>query len=431
MKQTIFLHVNSPSDSNLLLYGFQSTFLFSKLHIVLTNDLNNATLYFSSKHNIFEVYLNKPEILATDILNCLNKNNIELIPAIIAFLLSGASEKNVPYDAFDRQLYKNSILYKVIDCQIPYVDILREIYLKNITKSFANELISSPWKNNQFASFLCHDVDGFLKYRSLLKSLPKILLKPQKFKLRELLASKKDFTTDPYFKGIKYLCTKSKENNLKSNFYFITRNQHKLDNLYNLNSKEISFAKEIIKNFNFDTEMHGAYQSHKIFDFFQQDCATFEEFFLKKPLGVRQHYLSYHLDFTGDIHEKNNFLYDSSIAFPDMIGFRRATCLPYFPYNFLTNMTSSVLQIPLTIMDVTLKNYLKLSPQESINKCSELLNTVANCHGVFTFLWHPGNCSDEWNSWLEQVYEPMLKKIQFANSTTLGSQEIISLKSTL
>lgn len=61
-------------------------------------------------------------------------------------------------------------------------------------------------------------------------------------------------------------------------------------------------------------------------------------------------------------------------------------------------------------MDGTLKDYLKLSPEEGMDYISRLVREVKLVNGTFVSLWHNDAFSDKgaWAGWKE-VYEAMLQ----------------------
>jgi 2,4-dienoyl-CoA reductase-like NADH-dependent reductase (Old Yellow Enzyme family) len=107
-----------------------------------------------------------------------------------------------------------------------------------------------------------------------------------------------------------------------------------------------------------------------------------------------------------------------------MIGFRRGTSLPFYPYDFEEGVGYKVLQIPLLVMDVTLKNNMNLSAEDALKQVNKIIDEVIEYGGVFSLLWHPGNCSDEWKSWLDRVYFPVLNRLKHLRFHSLRGEEI-------
>ena len=63
------------------------------------------------------------------------------------------------------------------------------------------------------------------------------------------------------------------------------------------------------------------------------------------------------------------------------------------------------------VMDGTLHDYMKLSPQKAIPTIIELINEVKKVGGTFIPLWHNPSLNEEgdWKGWLE-VYEKMVEE---------------------
>ena len=61
-------------------------------------------------------------------------------------------------------------------------------------------------------------------------------------------------------------------------------------------------------------------------------------------------------------------------------------------------------------MDTTLKDYLQLTPKQSLGKIRDLKNEVKKVNGTFVTLFHNTSLSGylEWNGW-SNVYESMIK----------------------
>jgi len=61
-------------------------------------------------------------------------------------------------------------------------------------------------------------------------------------------------------------------------------------------------------------------------------------------------------------------------------------------------------------MDVTLKRYLKLNPEQSLVVIDKLKKTITNVNGTLEFIWHNSSFSAAhgWDGW-ENTFEYLLK----------------------
>ena len=83
---------------------------------------------------------------------------------------------------------------------------------------------------------------------------------------------------------------------------------------------------------------------------------------LARPLGSRQHFLSFDYDTLFAAQEEAGIRYDMSMGYPDRLGPRAGFSHPYFPYNLREDRPYRVLQFSLFLMDVTLRSYMGLRP---------------------------------------------------------------------
>lgn len=123
------------------------------------------------------------------------------------------------------------------------------------------------------------------------------------------------------------------------------------------------------------------------------------------PVRSRQHYLRLSLPDTyrwlllAHIHE------DYSMGFAEQPGFRAGLACPFPWYDLKAERTTELMLHPFAVMDVTLKQYLGLSPEAALERALHLLGVVRQAGGVFCTLWHNSSFSDigGWKSW-RQMY---------------------------
>ena len=100
---------------------------------------------------------------------------------------------------------------------------------------------------------------------------------------------------------------------------------------------------------------------------------------------------------------------DYSLGYASEIGFRASICSPFYFYDLDLDTTTHLKLIPFMLMDGTLKDYMRLSPEESILRAKKLIDEVKNVNGVFVTLWHNHSVNDknEWKGW-RHVYEEIV-----------------------
>ena len=97
------------------------------------------------------------------------------------------------------------------------------------------------------------------------------------------------------------------------------------------------------------------------------------------------------------------------MGYPSQLGFRAGTASSFWFYDLSLETTTKLRIFPFVLMDVTLKDYLQLSPQAAMQQIAQLIDEVKLVKGVFCPIWHNHSLSETagWEGWL-QVYEYMV-----------------------
>ncbi|HKS78869.1 MAG TPA: polysaccharide deacetylase family protein [Gaiellaceae bacterium] len=136
--------------------------------------------------------------------------------------------------------------------------------------------------------------------------------------------------------------------------------------------------------------LHGSYLAAEDLDRLARERALLAQ--LDGPLvGHRYHYLRV------DPHrnlvplEGLGFRYDTSLGFPDALGFRGGIAHPFRVWDITRDRPSDLIEVPLAVMDATLaeERYEGLSAEAARPRVLALLDWAAEHGGGFSILWHP------------------------------------------
>ena len=85
--------------------------------------------------------------------------------------------------------------------------------------------------------------------------------------------------------------------------------------------------------------------------------------------------------------------------------------MPFYWYDLQLETATSLVVHPFQIMDVTLKEYLHLTPEQAKVSISEMIKTIRSVNGTFCSLWHNSSFSNigRWEDW-KAVYEHLLEE---------------------
>ncbi len=107
--------------------------------------------------------------------------------------------------------------------------------------------------------------------------------------------------------------------------------------------------------------------------------------------GHRFHYLRVDPHRNLRVLDRLGLGYDSSLGFPDQIGFRAGIARPFRPWDFEEERPLDLIEIPLAVMDATLaeEHYLGLTARAAEPLLLALLDWASENSAAFSVLWHP------------------------------------------
>jgi hypothetical protein len=123
----------------------------------------------------------------------------------------------------------------------------------------------------------------------------------------------------------------------------------------------------------------------------------------------RQHYLRLKIPETYQNLIDLDIEEDYTMGYAKYVGFRASTCTPFYFYDLDFEIQTPLKLFPFAFMDVSLKDYMKLSNEESLAKILELKNEVKMVNGTFISLFHNETLSEnyKWRGW-NSIYKIMV-----------------------
>ena len=101
---------------------------------------------------------------------------------------------------------------------------------------------------------------------------------------------------------------------------------------------------------------------------------------------------------------------DFSMGYASHIGFRSGIARPYWFFDLSKNEAAPLKIHPVAVMDVTMKDYLRLTPEEIIETLHRMISMVRSVGGEFISLCHNETFSEDrrWLGW-RTLYEELLR----------------------
>ncbi len=254
--------------------------------------------------------------------------------------MSKITDGAVPRDRHDRLLY-SAVRERVPDPMDPKVA----------------DWVRWP-EDATFAACATHDIDRFFT--------AKVRLYQSFQNLRSLRFGKGlKCLTSPDPSTIERVATLDRSLGINSTFFLMPK-------AYSIDREEVSAA----LGAGFEFGLHASYEAHLSREMMEEEKRLLSEKIGVEPVGVRHHYLRFREPETWKA-QSGLFLYDSTLAWQDHIGYRGGRAYPFFTGY-------GIWEIPLAVMDVTVFNVQRAGWEQ----VRQLVDRVAERGGLFTYLWH-------------------------------------------
>ncbi len=341
------------------------------------------------------------------------------ILAATFFMLSRWEETVVPVrDQHDRFPATASVAYRQGFLDRPIVDeyaLILQAWLKTLVPQWTPEPRS-------FSVRLSHDIDQVQRFPGTwqaVRTLGGDIIKRRSLAAaidtaRSYMACRGSHDRDPFIQAISELAGLSERYGFTSSFYFMGAGRSDFDSGYDPASPAVRSCIDTLRNRGHEIGFHPGYYTFDKPDRFQQEKAAFDRVMNGERYGGRQHFLRFGTPVTWRCWEEAGMLYDSTMTYADHEGFRCGTCHPFRPFDIERDRELDVLEIPLIIMDGTLRNYRNLSPEQAENVILKLAERCKQVNGTFTLLWHNSALCGDWSPWA-QAYRsvlPVLAELQ-------------------
>ena len=205
-----------------------------------------------------------------------------------------------------------------------------------------------------------------------------------------------------------------------SPIYFFLLGRHSKYNK-NISDKNPEFIKLIKKiSANNQTGIHFSYGTSRSKSKMKSEIYKLANIVGKRVNRNRFHYLKFKLPDSYQKLIEAGITEEYTMGHASQIGFRAGICSPFYFFDLTKNNQTELRIFPFSYMDVTLKNYLRLTPDEAIEKIKTLMQIVFEVNGTFIPIWHNSNLHNtgEWKGW-RAVYEKQLDIAQdFLNRAT-------------
>jgi hypothetical protein len=229
--------------------------------------------------------------------------------------------------------------------------------------------------------------------------------------------------TDPYWRFREVVAEERAHGAKASTFFVMARHEHPADGASYAGLRE-KVVTEILGS-GAEVGLHGSYLGAEDMEKLAAEAREVERIG-GTIAGHRYHYLRVdphrNLVPLGEI----GFRYDTTLGFPDALGFRAGIAHPFRPWDFAKEEPASVVEIPLAAMDATLAEarYQGLTAQQAKPQLVALLDWAAEHGGGFSILWHPDRFDAASARGWDRLYFELLDEVRDRGGVCLAAGEL-------
>jgi hypothetical protein len=325
------------------------------------------------------------------------------------FYLLSRYEEYLPFvpDRHGRFEARQSLAYQHGLLEEPLVDQWLYLFRSSLCQKFAGYEFPEP--AFRFVSTFDVDSPWAYLYKGLWRTAGGLLKKALELNFRELKVRLKVLggrQQDP-FDTYDFINSIEERYGFRSLFFFLSGNRSPYDVNYALKNSKFRNLLERLKSAH-TIGIHPSYRSNRSFKYLQKEFEYFTQVMGQKPTASRQHFLLLTLPDTYRHLLDLGIKEDYSMGYASFPGFRAGTGLPFRYYDLKNECETDLLIHPFQVMDVTMQQYLGLTPEEATLRIQNLISKIKAVKGTFTSLWHNESLSETgvWTGW-QKVFERM------------------------
>jgi hypothetical protein len=329
------------------------------------------------------------------------------------FFLISRYEEYLPFepDRYGRFEADQSLAFRIGFLEEPVIDQWLMLFKKLLRQKFPGLVFPAP----SFRYISTFDIDNPWAYRNkgVLRNVAgslKAMLQGRSSDFRQRLSVLGGILQDP-FDNYEYIRNIELEYHFTSIFFFLFGGYDRLDSNYTLNTPHF---KNLVQQIGQDhkTGIHPSFRSNDEARLLPVEHKRYSSILGKPPEISRQHFLILRFPETYRRLIEMGIKEDYSMGYASYPGFRAGTSSPFNFYDLTAEYETNLVVFPFAVMDVTLQQYLSLTPHEALDRIKNITSQVKDAEGTFLSLWHNESLSGQgtWKGWRE-VFEGMLEVV--------------------
>lgn len=357
------------------LFSFKDT-LLSVEDVSFLDKILNAIL--TSENNFYGL---------RNTVKLLKIENVSYIKIIHFFISEQYLDHNFPLDKHGRvSFYAVKEQYRKY-LEIPIVDILIESFFFNL---------GIPCKKKLKVFFTCDfdilnfwselGVVGFIKRQ--IKSLVTFQFKKSYHEILSIINGNRSIKYNYFLNDDMFFFKQTSSIKIENIAFWLMLKSHPLDCENDFSNNSFKSFLEILIKKEVTFALHPNYISSSNKNVFEKQIYKFKKVFNYNPLKIRFHYLNCRFPDDFKQLESLGIKEDFTYSFPDFISFRGGRSKPIKLWNHRENKPYDAISWPLTIMDGTLYDYMKLDYTKALAISKKFILYSLALGSVCDLLWH-------------------------------------------
>lgn len=213
-----------------------------------------------------------------------------------------------------------------------------------------------------------------------------------------------------YFHNLMSMASLSREAALDSAFYFMAAEPARRDSGYDPGSPPASHWIQSLQQRGFRVGFHPGYHTYDDVQRLAAEKKRLDAVLEGATSHSRQHYLRFRVPDTWRHLERVGVICDSTMGYASHEGFRCGTCHPFAPYDVEEDCPLALRELPVIVMDATLRSYRGFNPAEAEDRILQLARRCKRVSGTFTLVWHLSSLSARQLPWT-RVYPRVIARL--------------------
>ena len=321
---------------------------------------------------------------------------------------------NAELDEHQRFKAENSVAHNYNCLQIPFLNLAIAQFAELLKQKFPNLY----FKKREFSFLSTIDIDNAFAFanKGFQRNVGGLLKDVASLKFKQVasrIISNLDEAKDPY-NTFQLINSLSKETQTALYYFILIGDYSAYDKNPSFKSRGFKKLLRTLSNEN-SIGLHPSYESFNHPEKIEIEKTRLEDIIEKKVTSVRCHFLRIKFPDTYRQFINVGITDDYTMIYASQSGYRTGLCVPYNWFDLEKNESTNLTIHPSTIMEGTLRDYNKYSPEKATEVISQLLNQSKKQGGEFISVWHNDSFVPSQKNWIE-VYKKLLINSKSINS---------------